>query len=412
MKKVLRIGLKDVILAFRDRPALLLMLAAPFVLTLGLGFVTGAFTGTSTSGVSDIPVVVVNQDGGTLGNELVQVLQSPEMAGLLAVTAEADPLAARRMVDGDKAAAAILVPPGFTQSILSRPGAQVVQIVLYTNPTRPTSVGVVRTVMDGFVSQVEAARVGGQVAAEQLLASGRIQPTEAAGVAARIAGQVAAAANAEAIPVRSQTGTGEQVPFNAMAYMAPGMALMFLMFTTTNGGRTLLVERALGTLPRLLVTPTSTTQVLGGKVIGIYTTGVAQLLILIGASTLLFGLHWGQPLTVLVLVLACVAGAVGWGILITAIGRTPGQVTAIGSAIMLIFGILGGSFFNLENMPDWYRALSKITPNAWGLAGFTTLAQGGGMADILVPVVALWTMGVVLFGIAVVLLGRRGLAEG
>ena len=50
---------------------------------------------------------------------------------------------------------------------------------------------------------------------------------------------------------------------------------------------------------------------------------------------------------------------------------------------MLTFGILGGSFFDLAMMPAWFRWISKITPNAWGLDGFTTLALGGGLADIL-----------------------------
>ena len=128
--------------------------------------------------------------------------------------------------------------------------------------------------------------------------------------------------------------------------MAPGMALMFLMYTVSNGGRILLVERNQGTLPRLLVSPTTTVQVLGGKIFGIYLTGVAQMLILIIASTLLFQLEWGDPLGVLVLVLAAVVGAMGWGMLITALASTPGQVAAIGSAVMLTFGILGGSFFD------------------------------------------------------------------
>ncbi|MCK7526881.1 MAG: ABC transporter permease [Ignavibacteriales bacterium] len=52
-----------------------------------------------------------------------------------------------------------------------------------------------------------------------------------------------------------------------LAYMAPGMALMFLMYTVSYGGRSILAERAQGTLPRLLVSPTSTAQMLGGKVL-------------------------------------------------------------------------------------------------------------------------------------------------
>ena len=204
---------------------------------------------------------------------------------------------------------------------------------------------------------------------------------------------------------------GEAVGFDPLAYMAPGMALMFLMFTATNGGRTLLTERAQGTLPRLLISPTTSAQVLGGKTTGIYLTGVAQMLILITASALLFQLRWGAPFAVLVLILAAVAGAVGWGMLITALAKTPGQVSTIGSAVTLIFGILGGSFTNTGNLPEWFQTLGKITPNAWGLEGFTILALGGGLADILVPVAALLIMGATLFTAAVLLLNRRGLAQ-
>ena len=103
--------------------------------------------------------------------------------------------------------------------------------------------------------------------------------------------------------------------------------------------------------------------------------------------------------------------AVGWGMLITAIVRTPGQVSAYGSAVMLTFGILGGSFISMDYMPGWFTVLSKITPNAWGLDGFRTLALGGRLADIGGPVLALVVMGTVLFTIAAVILGRRGLAQ-
>jgi ABC-2 type transport system permease protein len=97
--------------------------------------------------------------------------------------------------------------------------------------------------------------------------------------------------------------------------------------------------------------------------------------------------------------------------LITALSRTPGQVANIGSAIMLIFGILGGSFINLEQMPAAIRTFSRITPNAWGLDGFTTLALGGTLTNLMEPIAALLIMGTVLFGIAVVLFNRQGMMQ-
>jgi len=76
----------------------------------------------------------------------------------------------------------------------------------------------------------------------------------------------------------AQSGSAQKT-FNVMAYLAPGMALMFLMFTVSNGGRSILAEQMHGTLPRLLVSPTNRAQILVGKIFGVYVSGVIQMLI-------------------------------------------------------------------------------------------------------------------------------------
>ena len=193
--------------------------------------------------------------------------------------------------------------------------------------------------------------------------------------------------------------------------MAPGMALMFLMFTVSNGGRSILAEKSQGTLPRLLVSPTLPWQVLGGKLLGIYLTGVAQMGILVRASALFFQVRWGDPLGIVALILAAVWAATGWGMLVTASARSAGQVSAVGSALMLIFGILGGSFISLDQMGDVVRTISRITPNSWALDGFTTLALGGTVAELGAPLLGLLVMGAVLFVISTVLFSRSNIMK-
>src|SRR5512134_840202 len=100
MLKLFLIGLKDLKLMFRDRAALIFMLLAPFLLTLGMGFVTGRFSGNS-SALSDIPVVIVNLDQDELGNALADVFASEELADLMEPTASSGPEAARRLIDED-----------------------------------------------------------------------------------------------------------------------------------------------------------------------------------------------------------------------------------------------------------------------------------------------------------------------
>ena len=420
MIKLLLIGIKDVKLAFRDRAALIFMLLAPFLLTLGMGLVTGRFSGGNSSGISDIPVVIVNLDEGELGQALVDTFNSEELADLVEPSPGTSPEAARQLVEDDKAAAAIIIPMGFTRSVIPQTGdfdngseSEVLQIELYANPTRPTSAGIVKSILDEYMSRIEEGSVSGQVSIMQLLVSGRISPQDAEAAGQEMTERLQNAPDDDtlAIALNTSTADGADVEFDILAYLAPGMALMFLMFTVSYGGRSILAEKAQGTLPRLLVSPTNSTQILGGKVFGIFLTGAAQMFILIGGTSLLFQLKWGDPLGVIVLVLAAVFGATGWGMIITALAQTPAQVGSVGSALMLIFGILGGSFIQLDQMPAYVQAISRITPNSWALDGFTVLAYGGTLAALSTPVTALLTMGGILFVASVILFGRKNLAQ-
>jgi ABC-2 type transport system permease protein len=234
MRKLFLIGLKDVRLAFRDKAALVLMLLAPFLLTLGLGAVTGRFSGGSSSGISHIPVALVNQDGKQLGSALVDLFQSKDLGDLVSPTVTDDLSAARKLVDDNQAVAVILIPEGFTDSIIPPQGqttpGKTVQIEVYTNPAAPTSVGVVKTILDGFISQVEVGRVSGEVAVMQLVKSGRIslQQAQAVGQAAGMS-QATNASRSSSITLNATTPSGEAVKFDVLALLAPGMALMFLM---------------------------------------------------------------------------------------------------------------------------------------------------------------------------------------
>jgi ABC-2 type transport system permease protein len=418
MKKLLLIGIKDLKLMFRDPAALTFMLLAPFLLTIAMGFVTGRFSGGST-GISDIPVIIVNLDQGDLGNALEDLFNSEDLSELMEPSASSDPEAARQLIESNEASATIIIPEGFTESIIPAEGTafrpdyvqpEPVQIELYTNPSTPTSAGIVKAVLDEFISRVEEGRTSGMTSFLQLMQSGLVDPQNIEAEAGNLFQNVEQT-ESNAITLTKNTEGADAVELDLLSYFAPGIALMFLMYTVSYGGRSILAERAGGTLPRLMISPTQTAQVLGGKVLGIFFMGVAQVGILILASTMFFQVRWGDALGVIVLILAAVLGATGWGMLITAFARTPIQVANTGTIVMLIFSILGGSFISLENFSPFMQTISKITPIAWGLDGFTTLALGGTLSNLVEPVTALLIMGAVLFGISVVLFNRNGLVQ-
>ena len=359
MRKLFLIGIKDLKLIFRDRAALIFMLLAPFLLTIGMGFVTGRFSGNS-SGLSDIPVIIVNLDKEQLGNALADVFSSEELADLMEPTTSSDPEAARRLIDEDKAAAAVIIPAGFTRSIIPAEGTtfdqnyvqpEPVRIEVYTNPSRPTTRGLSKRSWMNSSHAWKKDGFSGMTSLVQLMSSGLLRSSKMQQVKHVNYSPMLTRVNRQ--PSRSRKTRKVQRLWNSTCLPTWRRLwhCLFLMYTVSYGGRSILAERSQGTLPRLLVSPTSTVQVFGGKVLGIFFTGVAQVGILILASSVFFGVKWGDVLGLVVLILAAVFGATGWGMLITALSRSPAQVGSIGSALMLIFGILGGSFINLDQMP-------------------------------------------------------------
>ena len=176
--------------------------------------------------------------------------------------------------------------------------------------------------------------------------------------------------------------------FDWMAYMAPSMAVLFLMFTVSLGGRSVLAERQWGTLQRLLTSPTSPAQVLGGKISGIFLTGLAQMVILIVFSALVFGVRWGAPVALIVLIVATVFAATGWGALIAAYAKSPGQAMSIGSMMALVFAGLAGNFVPRQNYPEWLQTDQPCHAECVGAGRISVVgARAVALQAVLLPIV-------------------------
>lgn len=421
MKKLLNIALKDLKIMFRDPSALVWMLAMPIALTLAMAFAFGRLTGGGqAAGLSDIPVIIVDLDGGQMSQPIVQTFQSPDLADLIDATTSTDEPAARKAVEEDQVAAAIIIPAGFTEKIIPAASQQgdfaalmereqgVVEV--YASPARPISSSIVRSIVNAVLNRMSAAGAAAQTAITQLIMSGAVSPQDMQQIGNEIGmrvGEQAAQVEQMKLTVQSAGAQSNSGGFDWMAYMAPSMAVLFLMFTVSLGARSVLAERQWGTLQRLLISPSSPTQVLGGKVSGIFLTGLAQMVILIAFSALAFGVRWGAPVALIVLIVATVFAATGWGALIAAYAKSPGQAMSLGSMMALVFAGLAGNFVPRQNYPEFLQQISLITPNAWALEGFEALGLGGDLQAVLLPIVALTIMGAVLFTIATVMFRRQ-----
>ncbi len=425
MKRIFNIAWKDIRIALRDPVGLVLMLAAPIALTLVTAFAFGGLGGgTSSGGLQEVQVAIYNQDQGAYGAQFVEILNPSaenlaaepnlqQVADLLAPTVVASDAEARHLIDDEQYAAAVIIPPGFSESLVpsdpSQPAAPAT-IEIYANPARPVGSAVVNSIVQGVVDQMTAGSVAGRVAITSLVYSGRLSPEEATTNGPSLAEPIVnAVLNSQLITLEreelgSQTNSGG---FDWLSYMAPSMAVLFLMFTMSNAGRSILAEKQYGTLPRMLVSPTSRTAVLGGKMLGVYFIGLLQMTVLILSGKLLFNISYGPLPLVALFTVVLVGAATAWGMLEAAFSKSTGQANALGWALNLVFAALAGNFVPRAAYPAWLQKFGLLTPNAWGIDSYYKLIHGGTFMDILPALLVLGGMTVMLFIVAVFVFRKR-----
>jgi ABC-2 type transport system permease protein len=402
--KIVAITFKELLITFRDRTALVLMLVAPVALALVMSF---AFSGMGGGGLPQVPMALVNLDDGEIGQALVDAFQADELRQLVAVTVLPDATVARQGVDDEKYVAAVIIPEGMTGRIFVRLGDPK-EIEVYSNPATPISAGIVRTITGRMVDLVSAGAAAARTAVSQLFESGRADVSQEMELLSRVGGQAAEEAmTREIITIQTQVGRRVQAEqsFDFLAYYTPGMAVLFLMFAMMTGGRSLLVEREAGTLARLQTTPLAAGELLTGKVLGVFATGLLQMTVLVLFTRYTLGVAWGKPAAVTLLVVLTVSAIAALGLLIATVARTTSQAVFIGSSVVMVLAAAGGNFVPRLSFPQWLRTISLVGPNAWAMEGFQKLHNGAALGDISTELVALALITAVFFGLA--LMGFR-----
>jgi ABC-2 type transport system permease protein len=201
------------------------------------------------------------------------------------------------------------------------------------------------------------------------------------------------------VAVDSQdVGHGGKVNLN---FFAPNIAVVFLFIGSGLGMRSLLMERAAGTLARITAAPVRPTQIVLGKLLAIFLTGMATIFVIWAVTTYGFGADWGNLLGVLLLAIATTAAMCGIGVFLTSLAKTEQQAFGITLLVGLFLALVGGNLLPSGSLPDVFQVLALGTPNGWALVGFGRLDQlGEPVSSIIGPFVILLIIAVVAGGLA------------
>jgi ABC-2 type transport system permease protein len=176
-------------------------------------------------------------------------------------------------------------------------------------------------------------------------------------------------------------------PPSGFEQSVPGTMVMFtLLVLFTSGAVSLTVERKLGILRRLASAPMSRGAVTLGKWGARMVLGMVQIVFAMTAGTVLFHVHWGPNLPMVLAILLCYGAlAAALGMMLGNYGRTEAQVIGIGVIASNLLAGLGGCWWPIEVAPRWAQHLALFLPTGWTMDALHKLVNFHASASSVIP---------------------------
>jgi ABC-type multidrug transport system permease subunit len=346
---------------------------------------------------------------------LVEFLQDEGLTNLVQVTIAGDEASARAAVDQHAADVAVIVPTDLSIAAVSPD--QKATIVLYQDPTLTIGPGIVKGLVDHFLDGFSGSKIAVSVAARQLSERGVAADSA---IVQSIA--MSYAAWAQELGESRQTGERSIIQVQAppqkpkaasqIADLAgrilAGQLIFFSFYTAAATAQSIITEEEQRTLGRLFTTPTPRTTILAGKFIGVFVLVLGQVVVLTAASSLLFGIHWGRPLSLLLAVLSLVVVTSGFGIFLMSFVQSSRQAGLVFGGALTVLGMAGGLFSaGVDSLPKAFDTISVLTPHGWALRIWKLSLAGAEAGEMLLPLAVLLAMGAVSFAVGAVSFRRR-----
>ena len=355
---------KDLQLFFSDRRSVIMSFAVPILIASFFGSVfSGVGNNTERARVS---VAVVDNDGSAISQNIVSGLQHDPN---LRVTTLGE-REARDAVAAGKISVAVVMPQNFSEQVVRAfiGGGARPEVPFLYDPSRGIEMAMVRGVMTPHVLQAFAQSL----------------PRGALSLVPGLAGSNGAGLT---LPynVREEAMAGPNAAYNGYAHSFAGMAIQFLLFAMANLGVDMLLERQRGLWRRLRSAPVSRLTLLGGKALSGTIISFMILAVSFVFSMIVFKVRvHGSIAGFFGVMLACSLMASTFGLLVAALGNSPGTARGVTSLAVLMMVMLGGAWVPTFIFPAWLQRFTLILPVRWAIDGFdATTWRGAALGSVL-----------------------------
>lgn len=311
----------------RDRKMLPIVFIAPVLQLLLLGYAANL-------DVEHIPIAVVDHDVSVESRRLVDdFIRSGYFDR---VSQFQDPALIDDRIDEGKIVMALVIPSGF-QRDMKRGGDAAIQAIVDGADANTATIAM--NYADIIVRKYSAEL--------------------------KLEGMRSASGRGIHIPIEAEPRVWYNPELKSRNFMVPGiLALLLMVMTMLLTSLAIVKEKEQGTLEHLNVTPVKPIQLIVGKLVPFSIIGMVDVLLVLAASRILFGLvPEGSILLLIVLSALFLLTTLGLGLLVSTLSRT--QQQAMMSAVffvMLPMLFLSGFAFPIENMPRIIQYVTYALP--------------------------------------------------
>ena len=384
---------KDTTLRFEGSAELLFFLVLPLVFTFLIG---GGLPAAGGGNDNRLLVPVADEDGSERSAALLAALAAGDAIRPEAMSrAEAEAL----LADED-AGAALIIPAGFgaalsAEGLAAGQPAEVTLLVAPTSNAGPAVEAELNRAVNAEARPLLVAR-----AATQGVATARPFADETARAA--FFGDALAAAEAEAAPparVAFTIAAADSGGYDQRAQASAGQLITWVFIPLLGASGLFAYERLLGTLRRLMTTPTRKSTFLLGAIGGQYLVALAQMVLLVVFGVLVMRVPWGRdPLALMVVLVTFGLAGVALGTALGTFVKTEGQSSNLSIMLGMAMALLGGCWWPMELFPAGLQQVVKVLPTTWAMSAMTDITmRGHGLVDILPEAAVLLGFAVVFF---------------
>jgi len=391
MRKTVAIVWKDILLRFSDPVEWLFFLILPIIFTVVLAGGTGA------SSDARVRLVVVDCAHSPLSAQLLATLAKSQAVRPqeLSLQQAEEQFAQRRV------SAVLIIPPEFDLAHLEQGQ---VQLDLRQQPNNLNALVAERAV------RAVVARVGSAVgiANSSVAEAERIQAfaSDAARQAYWDAALQYGQTQIDQAPQRvttTQGATQDQIEYDPRANSSAGQLITWVFIPLIGISAMFAYERRVGTLRRLLTTPTGKVTYLLGTIIGQVLIALLQMLLLVGFGVVVMKLNWGHsPAALAVMLVASALAAAALGTALGTLVKTEGQASGLSMMLGMVMAMLGGCWYPAELFPQFVRTAARILPTTWAMQGMLNIVlRGQGLRGVVPEASVLLGFALVFFVIGV-----------